>query len=225
MGIYHKESRMADAIWNTPELIPLVNRFGIFLGVGHDSIADICESQGVDTDFFLAMINTFVNSDYFPERELKSYDISKTVDYLKKTDAYYRDIQLPNIERHFRSLVMRSEGENNSITLLQKFFEEMRNELLARIERDNEVWFPAILRSSAADKDVLKEFVEAASAVEDKVNDLCRFFTVHLRGNYDRNLCMAVVTALFSLSRDIRQNDRIRDRILKPSIAERLTLP
>ncbi len=214
---------MADAIWNRPELIPLVNRFGIYLGVGDDSISDICKRHGVDADFFLAMVNTFVNDDYFPERELKSFDISETVDYLMKTDAYYRDMQLPNIERHFRSLVARSQEENHSITLLQKFFEEMRNELLARIDRDYAVWFPAIRRMSPADVAVLREFVDEVSAVEDKLNDLCRFFTVHLRGEYDINLCVAVVTALFNMSKDIRQNDRIRDRILKPSVAERLT--
>ena len=41
-------------------------------------------------------------------------------------------------------------------------------------------------------------------------------FVIHLRGEYDANLCHAVLFAIISLEKDIKQNNRIRNRILYP---------
>ena len=41
-------------------------------------------------------------------------------------------------------------------------------------------------------------------------------FVVHLKGDYNSNLCQAVLTALLSIKKDITQNNRIRNRILRP---------
>ena len=57
--------------------------------------------------------------------------------------------------------------------------------------------------------------------MEEKIDDLLSFFVMHLKGEYEPNLCVAVVTAIFALRKDIRQNNRIRSRILLPQ-AERL---
>ena len=39
---------------------------------------------------------------------------------------------------------------------------------------------------------------------------------VHMKGDYDHNLGYAVLVAVFSLKKDIKQNNRIRNRILRP---------
>ena len=52
--------------------------------------------------------------------------------------------------------------------------------------------------------------------IEDKLNDLISMFVVHLRGDYDTNLALAVLFSLVSLKNDITQNNRIRNRILHP---------
>ena len=52
--------------------------------------------------------------------------------------------------------------------------------------------------------------------IEEKLNDLKNLFILHLSGSYDVNLCYAVIFALYSLEKDIRQHNRIRNRILRP---------
>ncbi len=39
---------------------------------------------------------------------------------------------------------------------------------------------------------------------------------IHLSGNYDGNLALAVLMALVSLKNDLVQNNRIRNRLLRP---------
>jgi regulator of cell morphogenesis and NO signaling len=60
------------------------------------------------------------------------------------------------------------------------------------------------------------EFNEGPDSIEDKINDLINMFVIHLTGDYDLNLGHAVLFAIFSLKKDIKQNNRIRNRILRP---------
>ena len=55
----------------------------------------------------------------------------------------------------------------------------------------------------------------ADDSIEDKINDLLSMFVIHLKGDYDHNLALAVLMAVVSLKKDITQNNRIRNRILR----------
>ena len=59
---------------------------------------------------------------------------------------------------------------------------------------------------------------ESEDLIEDKLNDLINMFVLHLKGNYDINLCQAVLISIMALKKDINQNNRLRYRILYPLI-------
>lgn len=200
-----------------PQLIPVINRLGLSLGVGESSIETVCRHAGIDLSFFLSVVNTFVDKDYFPVNARGTFSLEKTVDYLYKTSLFYLHVQLPNIERHFNSLLERS-GKENNLELLRGFFDDMKAQLTDCLEYDCRVFFPALKRNELP-SDAGKA-AEAYAEVEEKLHDLLCFFVAHLRGDYDQNLCMAVVSAVFSLEKDYCQNNRIRSRILLPAIEE-----
>lgn len=222
MALIYAEMKLCDIILDEPTLIPVINRFGISLGIGDKNIRTICEERKMDTDFFLTILNTFTNDNYFPENRLKTFCVAQIIDYLTKTNLYYERFQLPNIERHFYSLIEKSDCENSNLELIRKFFFEFKNELLARIENDREQWFPNIRafysRLQPNEHIALghKDTEELDDALEAKLNDLKSLFVKHLTGDYDSNLCYAVIFAIDSLEKDIRQHNRIRNRILSP---------
>lgn len=221
MALINAECKLCDVILNEPSLIPVINRFGIILGVGDKSIRTVCEEKKLDSEFFVTILNTFINEDYFPENRLKSFCAAQIVDYLTQTNAYYQQFQIPNIERHFNSLISQSDSENNNLELMKQFFEELKKELLARIEHDRTIWFPAI-RAAAESLhgeccgEPLRDSRAEPDALEEKLDDLKSLFIIHLRGEYDLNLCHGVIFALYSLEKDIKQHNRIRNRILRP---------
>ena len=92
--------RLSEVVEEHPSLIPVINRFGIRLGLGDASVRAICEAHALDTDFLLTVINTFLNEEYFPEKKLQAFHTSQIIDYLTQTNQYYARYQLPNIERH-----------------------------------------------------------------------------------------------------------------------------
>lgn len=217
MALYNKETKLSDAVMTHPELISVINRLGINLGVGDNSVGSICSREHIDSDFFIAVVNTFLNKDYFPVDGRGTFKLDKTIDYLGKTSLFYRHLQLPNIERHFRSLIEKS-GSDNNLLLLRRFFEEMRDQLNECLEYDDTVLFPSLLSGEVPDGFVNMD--ARNYEVEEKIHDLLFFFVVHLTGSYDRNLCTAVVQAVFSLYKDYMQNNRIRTRIFLPLVEE-----
>lgn len=199
-----------------PSLLPVVDRLGIRLGVGDATIGEVCDDRGIDPDFFLSVINTFLDEEYFPVNARGTFTIEKTVAYIRKTNAYYLRVQLPNIDRHFKSLIDRS-GDDNNLDMLRTFYQDMRMQMTESLRYDDEVLFPAL--SSGRVEVSSESAVAGYMEVEEKLHDLLYFFVEHLRGNYDANLCTAVVSAVFSLERDLCQNNRIRSRILLPLIS------
>ena len=105
---------MSEVVEEHPSLIPVINRFGIRLGLGDKSVKAICEEYRLDTDFLLTVINTFLNEEYFPEKKLQTFHTSQIIDYLTKTNQYYQRYQIPNIERHLGSFISMSTPGNNA---------------------------------------------------------------------------------------------------------------
>lgn len=230
MTIYNPDNKIFEPIFRSPSVISLINRFGIMLGVGDLTINEICQKHGVDTSFFLAVINTSLNDDYFPEKFIDKFSLDDVIDYLEKTDRYYLSVQLPNIERHFNLLLSKSEN-NGNLPMLRGFFEEVRNEMNCFIHNDEAIWFPFfrnVIREGFKNKTKLPEGIPLPynnHTLQDKLQDLISFFVIHLRGDYDKNLCVAVVSAIMFLEKDVCQNNRIRDRILRPTFEKKLVLP
>lgn len=233
MAVYTKTSKLYEPVFEDPSIVSVLNRFGIFLGVGDDTIEEGCWKVGADVDFLLAVINTYLNQDYFPEKIANRTHLSMVIDYLEKTDLYYRHVQLSNIDRHFNLLLDKAKKEEckadgvSNIYLLNKFYKEVKEELESFIANDLNYWFPLIAKDRLAAMEKIVEDYGCADGknielpfdnvgIEDKIRDLVSFFIIHLKGDYDHNLCIAVVSSIFTLEKDIRQNNRIRDRILKP---------
>ena len=164
MALINAETKLCDVILHEPSVIPVINRFGIILGVGDKSIRTVCEEKNLDCQFFVTILNTFINEDYFPEQ-----------------------FQIPNIERHFNFLINQSDSENNNLELMKQFFDELKKELLSRIENDKNCWFPSI---KVAAETLHGEYygekfqpdTEENDSLEEKLDDLKSLFVIHLKG-------------------------------------------
>lgn len=219
MALVTPDTKLCEVIVDEPSVVPVINRFGIVLGVGDRTIKSICKEKGIDTSFFITILNAFIHESFFLENVTGAFNAGDVVDYLRKTNNSYLRNQLPNIERHFAALISRSDS-NNNLPLLFNFYREVKTEIERRIDSDNQ-WFDAIISAEQSNSEVsvAGNAVQAESdSIEDKLSDLINMFVIHLRGDYDRNLCHAVLFAVISLEKDIRQNNRIRNRVLRPLV-------
>lgn len=211
MALVTPDTKLCEVIVDEPSVVPVINRFDIVLGVGDRTIKSICKEKGIDTSFFITILNAFINESFFLENVTGAFNAGDVVDYLRN--------QLPNIERHFAALISRSDS-NNNLPLLFNFYREVKTEIERRIDSDNQ-WFDAIISAEQSNSEVsvAGNAAQAESdSIEDKLSDLINMFVIHLRGDYDRNLCHAVLFAVISLEKDICQNNRIRNRVLRPLV-------
>lgn len=219
MALVTPDTKLCEVIVDEPSVVPVINRFDIVLGVGDRTIKSICKEKGFDTSFFITILNAFIHESFFLENVTGAFNAGDVVDYLRKTNNSYLRNQLPNIERHFAALISRSDS-NNNLPLLFNFYREVKTEIERRIDSDNQ-WFDAIISAEQSNSEVsvAGNAVQAESdSIEDKLSDLINMFVIHLRGDYDRNLCHAVLFAVISLEKDICQNNRIRNRVLRPLV-------
>lgn len=219
MALVTPDTKLCEVIVDEPSVVPVINRFDIVLGVGDRTIKSICKEKGIDTSFFITILNAFIHESFFLENVTGAFNAGDVVDYLRKTNNSYLRNQLPNIERHFAALISRSDS-NNNLPLLFNFYREVKTEIERRIDSDDQ-WFDAIISAEQSNSEVsvAGNAVQAESdSIEDKLSDLINMFVIHLRGDYDRNLCHAVLFAVISLEKDIRQNNRIRNRVLRPLV-------
>lgn len=219
MALVTPDTKLCEVIVDEPSVVPVINRFDIVLGVGDRTIKSICKEKGIDTSFFITILNAFIHESFFLENVTGAFNAGDVVDYLRKTNNSYLRNQLPNIERHFAALISRSDS-NNNLPLLFNFYREVKTEIERRINSDNQ-WFDAIISAEQSNSEVsvAGNAIQAESdSIEDKLSDLINMFVIHLRGDYDRNLCHAVLFAVISLEKDICQNNRIRNRVLRPLV-------
>ena len=137
MALVTPQTRLADVIVAEPSVIPVVNRFGISLGVGDKTTAEICCARGIDVDFFLTIINAYIFESFYPDKHFQSFGAREVIDYLRQTNESYVRNQLPNIERHFNALISRSNAANN-LSLLFDLYKEVRAAIEQRIEDDTQ---------------------------------------------------------------------------------------
>lgn len=219
MALVTPDTKLCEVIVDEPSVVPVINRFDIVLGVGDRTIKSICKEKGIDTSFFITILNAFIHESFFLENLTGAFNAGDVVDYLRKTNNSYLRNQLPNIERHFAALISRSDS-NNNLPLLFNFYREVKTEIERRIDSDNQ-WFDAIISAEQSNSEVsvAGNAIQAEpDSIEDKLSDLINMFVIHLRGDYDRNLCHAVLFAVISLEKDICQNNRIRNRVLRPLV-------
>lgn len=225
MAIVYATMRLSEVVEEHPSLIPVINRFGIRLGLGDKSVRTLCEEHALDTDFLLTILNTYLNEEYFPEKKLQTFHISLLIDYLTKTNQDYLRYQLPNIERHLGYFIQQSPQGNQSLALLGRFFASFKAKLIARIQEDEERRFPYChqLMKGHLSSEFAKGLQQPADQptddpIEALLEDLKSIMVKHLTGAFDDNLCYAVLFAICSLEKDIKQHNRIRYRILLPMI-------
>ncbi|MCX6150959.1 MAG: hemerythrin domain-containing protein [Ignavibacteriales bacterium] len=225
--------KMADVIHSNYLLIPVVNRFGIPLGFGENTIRTVCTEHGIDIDFFLSIINAFSNENYFPEKKMQTFNVLMIVEYLKKTHKYYREVQIPIIEKHLKVFLQGASSRNKSLQLLKKFFLVYKKELLTHLKYEETITFPYIEevyrlynsqqknRKQKSNLNYSMKMYEAEhDEVDDKLYDLKNILIKYISGNFDEVTCNTIIFELFRLEKDIMDHARIETNILLPLVTE-----
>lgn len=199
MSIIKKETVLSQTLAQHHILIPIVNRFGIRLGVGNKTIETICEEQDLNIDFILTVLNVYLDEDYMPQNKLSQFDLEPIAAYFNETIQNYIHSLVPNIEKHLHAFIATSNSQNEELNILQKVFYQFKEELVLHLEK-------GLKHTGAYPHELLR--------------DIKSILIKHVSGNFNQNLCYAVIFSVGSLESDLIIHNRLKNSILKPKLKE-----
>lgn len=217
---YTDRTKMADVIAANHSLILVLPRFGIPLGFGEQSVQEVCERQGLATDFVLLVFNVYTFDDYLPdEQTLITTDLSYLVPYLKASHRYYLNERLPHIERHLKYITAHA-GEPYS-NILEKFFEDYGREIRDHFDCEEKFVFPYLQQLCDGSRSVKpreKHFADSHSDLVDRLSDLTQIVYKYLPVDCMVEEINELVFGMLQLSSDLEKHALIEERILLPYI-------
>ncbi|MDA3890507.1 MAG: hemerythrin domain-containing protein [Salinivirgaceae bacterium] len=223
--------KLAKLIHANQFLLPVINRFGIRLGFKERTVSQICDEFGIDENFFLTIVNTYNNEDYFPESDLLSFSPRLIIDYLRKTHSYYFNYLFPEVERRLERVLAGCEGSCDDLQLIKKFYNKYKEELSKHIEEEEDKVFPYILAIIDAWENKvpvpekfkgysMQSFEQEHTNVDQKIYDLKNIVIKYLNASYDDNDCNAFLYSIFQFEKDLLDHARIEDKILEVKVIE-----
>lgn len=218
MEIFSKEHKVFKLIHQNYDLLPVINRFGIKLGLKEKTVEALCREKNINPDFFLAIINTFTNEEYFPEDELITFSPLEIIEYLKRTHKYYINYVLPKLNTQLDQLIASSTSGNQELLMVTQFYKQYTKELIEHIDHEEKTVFPYIEKMITYKKSEgpfsIHSFEDEHTDVDEKLNDLKNLVIKYLNPDYDENLCNEFLITLFRFEKDLNDHARIEDVIL-----------
>lgn len=224
MDRFTKQNKTIDLVEANYHLLPVINRFGISLGNKDKRLEKICTAQNINVDFFLVIINTFHDEEYFPETELKSFSPLLIIDYLKKTHQYYIEYVIPKLESLLMQLIESNKTEIHQLEIIEQFWLKYKDELLLHLDDEEQVAFPYIIElvenNIKNTQYSIHTFEKEHTNVDIKLNDLKNLIVKYIEPVYNNNICNDFLITLFRFEKDIKDHARIEDKILIPQVIE-----
>ena len=148
-GGYTGDDRMCDLVCDRYAVLQVMSRFGIALGFGDKTIAEVCAENKVDAATFLAVVNMLMN--FGNGAELAGeVSVRSLTDYLHNSHSYFLDFRLPAIRRKLIEAV--DCAQSDVAFAIMRFFDEYAAEVQRHMSYEEQTVFPYVESLLAGEK-------------------------------------------------------------------------
>lgn len=133
--MYKASDKICDLMSHEEDAIQIISRFGLEMGVGEQTIEQVCDAHGVHTPTFLAVVNYKV----FKLRALPAdIDLPTLQRYLHNAHTYFLDFRLPRLRRSLIEAIIPADPTTKIPGLILRCYDEFVDEIRTHIEHENE---------------------------------------------------------------------------------------
>lgn len=233
--LINQNMKMSDAIQMNHRLIEVIHRFGISLGFGDLSIAEICRQKKIDLVFFLTIVNAYHDEEFIASKNIHNILLSDLVKYLITTHENYVEVKLVMLKDFIDKLQMQKEIDIKQVKIFKSFFDGYYNELITHIDLEEKEVFPYVLAIEEAiikqncSKELkekmnnysISDFNDNHSDIEEKLRDMSSIMIKYLNPPLNQSLYHHIIHELFELADDVNHHARIEDKVLIPIVEEK----
>jgi regulator of cell morphogenesis and NO signaling len=224
-NLIHINDQLSGIISQDIDLLPIVSRFGVSSGIGQSTVGEICRKNNIDADFFLAVLNTYHNHDYFPS--IESINLTLLTDFLTKTHEYHKLGTIPLLLGLMQELKEKL-PDTRLVTTLEKYLNTYIANLMAHIEFEEMSIFPLVELLTKAGEDKkskissaqLKKLFGQHTNVETEISDLILIIIRHIPIDADVQLFHSILHTLSHFEKEQVDHARFEDKILVPRLLD-----
>ena len=132
--MYKAQDKMCDLMAHEEEAIQIISRFGLNMGVGDQTIESVCETHGVHTPTFLAVVNYKV---FRQHPSMADIDLNTLHRYLLHAHTYFLEFRLPRLRKALEEAVMPAAKDSQIPMLILQCYDEFVQEIKTHIEHEN----------------------------------------------------------------------------------------
>ncbi len=220
--------KLADIANLDKRALVFLPRFGIDLGLGDKTIKETCQTHNINVDFFLLMINVFLNKNYFPDRKLKNLDVGMLLMYLENSHKYYLEEKIPYLEKLIE--VFKQTVKHPATKQLDMFFKQYILEVKEHLAYEDQTAFPYVAKLAEEMKNEnvnlsdidyhIGVFEERHDNIEEKLSDLKNLLIKYFPPSNDRYIRIRILYELADFEEDLMNHARIEDKVLISIVAQ-----
>jgi regulator of cell morphogenesis and NO signaling len=195
------------------------------------SVEEVCQTHGVDPDFFMEIANAYLDEEA-PREDLSHFPLKSMVKYLRATHSYYLEVALPRVEQLISQLLNQPELSKKEINLLSGFFDDYKKDFMQHLLHEENEVLPYILELEKQSLPVhpdqefikrletysIRKFAQEHERLEYSLENLSRLIIKYLPPLKDQELCMKVLRELADLVKDLADHADMEDRVLIPRV-------
>ncbi|MBQ9093861.1 MAG: hemerythrin domain-containing protein [Prevotella sp.] len=216
--IYEAYDQMITLIGDNYNILQSLGRFGINLGFGDKTVAEVCEEQGVDTYTFLALVNFSING--FKEiDDVSKLSVDTLLSYLRSCHRYYLDFQLPFIRKELTQALDERDGLAG---LILKIYDEYALSIHQHMKYEEKEVFPYVeqlLEGKSSSTYSIDVYSRNHDHAEQKLRELKNIIIKYLPSDgMGNNLLLAALHDIFNNEEWLIQHTEVEERIFIPAI-------
>lgn len=211
---------MCDLVCDRYAVLQVMSRFGIALGFGDKSIAEVCADNQVDTATFLAVVNLLMNHG-LGEKLADGISVRALTDYLHNSHGYFLNFRLPAIRRKLIEAV--DCAQNDVSFAILRFFDEYVAEVQRHMSYEEQRVFPYVEKLLAGERSAdysMEIFRRHHDQVDAKLGELKNIIIKYYPSGSTNEL-NGVLFDIFTCEQELASHNAVEDEILVPAV-ERL---
>lgn len=213
--MYKSTDKICDLMSHEEDAIQIISRFGLEMGVGEQTIEQVCEAHGVHTPTFLAIVNYKI----FHQRAIPAdIDIPTLQRYLLNAHTYFLDFRLPRLRRALIEAIIPADPTTKIPGLILRCYDEFVEEIRTHIEHENEGLYD--------------EHVHDDQRITDKLAEIKNLIIKYYPSEGTKSpitndqspityLLISVMSDLWHTQQDFEDHCAIEDDILRPALTNK----
>jgi len=216
--------KMADLILKNFRLLYILPSFELGIGIGEESVKQVCEKKGISLNLFLLVCNLYTFNDYKPDNNtLKAIPLDALTRFLKNSHKDYLETRMPSIITHIMELV--TSCHINHANIFEQFCKKYRDEVVAHFKYEEEIVFPYIIRlleGKKSDNYDIKQYIVNHTDIDSALHDLKNIIIKYMPGDCSYyNSAREILIDLSMFEDDLEKHTLLEDKILI-SLAEKI---